>query len=489
MHTTPALLQALRQPVPGVSMPVGASAAGPVSTQQASTVQMTVAQSGARPDNTPLGVVQMAAALREHSAHIKKKAVTDSEKATIEVVALMFQSILAEERIPSAVRVWFARLQMPVLRVALAEPEFFGTLQHPARNLIDHMGACVLGFDSAAIGGSALESEIRRVVQVIEQYPDTGRRVFQLVYDEFQKFLSKYLTEKGPAQRVVSVAQQVEQRETLTVQYTIEMRNMLSNMPVRNEIRDFLFKIWAEVLALAAVKHGPQDEETLAYKKAASALVWASGSKPNRSERARVIQELPKLLQRLRQGMTLLGVSTEDQEGHIKVIGDTLADAFMSKTATVPQESIDNMAKRLANLEDFVLDDEMAEIPLDAASIEMMVGIDASELVVVADGSGSATAKPNNAMLAWAQELQRGTWFSLDHNGKVMQVQYVWQSERKQLHLFAAVNGVTFLIQLRRMASYLQAGLLVPQEEEALTVRATREALAKIDANPERLLG
>ena len=34
----------------------------------------------------------------------------------------------------------------------------------------------------------------------------------------------------------------------------------------------------------------------------------------------------------------------------------------------------------------------------------------------------------------------------------------------------------------------LQAGLLVPTEEEALTVRATRDALAKIDANPERLL-
>jgi hypothetical protein len=28
----------------------------------------------------------------------------------------------------------------------------------------------------------------------------------------------------------------------------------------------------------------------------------------------------------------------------------------------------------------------------------------------------------------------------------------------------------------------------VPAEEEALTVRATREALTKLDANPERLL-
>jgi hypothetical protein len=28
----------------------------------------------------------------------------------------------------------------------------------------------------------------------------------------------------------------------------------------------------------------------------------------------------------------------------------------------------------------------------------------------------------------------------------------------------------------------------VPQEEESLTVRATRDALAKLDADPERLL-
>jgi hypothetical protein len=67
----------------------------------------------------------------------------------------MFQSILAEERIPPAVRVWFARLQMPVLRVALAEPEFFGSLEHPARQLIDRMGSCVLGFDAAAINPAA----------------------------------------------------------------------------------------------------------------------------------------------------------------------------------------------------------------------------------------------------------------------------------------------------------------------------------------------
>ncbi|MCM2252804.1 MAG: DUF1631 domain-containing protein, partial [Ramlibacter sp.] len=301
--------------------------------------QATQAQGPGRPGTTQgdfvfdaASVQDVAVDLRRQTSELKRKAATSSEKATIEIVALMFQSILSEERIPPAVRVWFARLQMPVLRVAIAEPEFFGSLEHPARQLIDRMGSCVMGFDAAAIGGTALEAEIKRVVQVIEQYPETGRRVFQLVYEEFQRFLSRFLTETAPTQRLVSVAQQVEQKETLAIQYTIELRSMLSDMPVRDEIREFLFKVWAEVLALSAVKNGPQHEETLALKGSASELVWAASAKPNRNERARVIQDLPRLLQRLRQGMTLAGIQGAAQEAHIKAIGDTLADAFLSKT-------------------------------------------------------------------------------------------------------------------------------------------------------------
>jgi len=429
-------------------------------------------------------VQQVAGDLRRRTGELKKKAATQTEKATIEIVALMFQAILAEERIPAAIRVWFARLQMPVLRVAIAEPEFFSTLDHPARQLIDRMGSCVMGFDAAAIGGSAMEIEIKRVVQVIEQYPETGRRVFQLVYEEFQKFLSRFLTENAPTQRFVSVAQQVEQKETLAIQYTIEMRSMLADMPVRDEIREFLFKVWAEVLAIAAVRHGPQHEETLALKASASELVWAASAKPNRQERSKVIEGLPKLLQRLRQGMTLLGIQGKEQENHIKVIGDTLADAFLSKTEAIPRERIEEMAKRLANLEDFVSDDPSTDLPLDSESIEMMLGIDASDIEVIADGG----SRPSAAMVAWASELQLGNWFTLDHNGATTQVQYMWRSDRKQLHLFAAPAGRSYLLQAKRLAAYLQAGLLLPAEEEALTVRATRDALAKLDANPERLL-
>jgi len=435
-------------------------------------------------DYSPADVARVAGALREQSSALKKKAATRSEKATIEIVALMFQSILSEERIPPAIRVWFARLQMPVLRVALAEPEFFGSLNHPARLLIDRMGSCVMGFDAGDVNGHALEAEVKRIVQVIEQYPETGRHVFEVVYGEFQQFLTCFLTGKDATQKVVSVAQQVEQKETLTIQYTIEMRKLLKDMPVRDEIRSFLFKVWAEVLAVAAVRQGLQHAETVTLRKTAADLVWAASAKPNRSDRTRVIQDLPQLLQRLRAGMTLLGLSAADQDAHIKTVSDTLADAFLAKTQPIAPAQIEALAQRLAELECVVTDDGMGDLPLDAESIELLLGIEASALEVVANGG----SKPTPAMLAWAQELQPGAWFTLDHNGRIARVQFVWRSERKQLNLFASTDGRSYLIQAGRLAAYLQAGLLLPQEEESLTVRATRDALNKLEANPERLL-
>jgi len=428
-------------------------------------------------------VERAASSLRERTAELKKAAATPTERATVEVVALMFQSILAEERIPPGIRVLFARLQIPVLRVALAEPDFFSALEHPARQLIDRMGACVMGFERS-ISSVALESEIRRVVQMVEQYPETGRKVFQLLLDEFQKFLSLYLSEQGSASRFVTVAQQMEQKETLSVQYTIELRKLLDGMSVHEEVSEFLFKVWVDVLAMASVKYGMKHEETRSLRQVASDLLWAASAKPNRIDRARVIQQLPGLLQRLRQGMALLRYPISVQDQHIKSVSDTLADAFMSRTEALSQESLDHLSERLASLEEYLPENGVGDLDLDKDSIEMVTGVDASHIEVINQGG----SQPNEAMRAWAAELQIGTWFGLDHNGKLDNVQFAWRSQRGQLYMFVANSERCFLIQVNRVAAYLQAGLLVPSEEETLTVRATRDAMRKLDANPERLL-
>lgn len=430
------------------------------------------------------GVARFAKQLREKSAEIKKKAETINDKATIEIVALMFQSILAETRISPAIRLWFARLQMPVLRLALADTSLVGTLDHPARQLIDRMGSCAMGFDAADVSSLALETEIKRVVQVIEQYPETGKQVFKLMLQEFQVFLTQFLAGKGASERLKTVAQQVEQKETLTIQYTIEIRKLLQDMQVGDAIRSFLFKVWAEALAVAAVRQGPQHAQTVMFKKTAVDLVRLAGAKGKRLDRARAMQQLPPLLGSLRAGMTLLSVPLPEQEAHIRMVSTTLADAFLSKAQAIPKARLDELASQLAQLENFVSDAVDEDIQLDVKTIEKMLGMDADSIEVVVNGGAHTTPE----MMKWTQSLQTGSRFTLNHNGRASQVQFIWCSDHKHLYLFSRADAHCFMFQSKRLAAYLQVGLMVPMEAEPLTVRATRDALSQLEANPELLL-
>lgn len=425
--------------------------------------------------------------LREQTAAVKREAATDVERATIEVVALMFQAILAEERIAPSLRVWFARLQMPVLRVALAEPDFFSSLEHPARQLIDRMGAVVLGFDASGVQGPVMEAEVRRIVQVIEQYPETGRRVFRIVLDEFKQFLARFLTEREGTQRLVSVAQQVEQKETLTIQYTIELRKMLGTLEVGNDLRDFLFKVWAEVLALSDLRHGAQHPSTQQFKRAAPELLWAATAKATREERAEVLRHLPALLQRLREGMTLIGLPRPEQDAHIKRLNQQLTQAFLARGegAAIASEQIDDMARRLDALEAEISGEQVGQSLLTPEAVARLLGPDAGAFEVLADTGPAPTVQAT----PWVDELELGQWFQLDHNHRYARVQLVWRNPRGRLFVFSSGEGANYLIQRGRLANYLKAGLLLPEEDETLTIRATRAALTKLEANPERIGG
>ncbi len=422
--------------------------------------------------------------LHQRKQILKKAAASPEERATIEIVALLFQSILTEDRIPPSVRVWFARLQMPVLRVAVSEPDFFATIDHPARRLIDRMGACVMGFDSGGGNvGDALEREIKRVVQVVEAYPDTGRRVFQTVLIEFEKFLEHYFSTANEAtKRGVSLAQQVEQRETLAIQYTIELRRMLNEVPVQEGVRQFLFHVWADVLATTAVRFSAQGERTKVMKRAAADLIWSASAKVTREERAEVIRRLPLLLKSLREGMTSAGMDADKQDEHIQQLNNSLAAAFTAKAAVIPDDRLRELMERLETLEELL--PEAADVDIDESMVLDLSGHQSAELEVVLDGG----SMPTPAMLAWARELQVGSWYMLDRGGRSEAVQLAWHGLRKQLSLFVTAHGRCVLFQQHRLASYLQAGLLLPAQDEALTVRATRSALAKLDVDASRLL-
>ena len=80
-----------------------------------------------------------------------------------------------------------------------------------------------------------------------------------------------------------------------------------------------------------------------------------------------------------------------------------------------------------------------------------------------------------------------GSWHRIDHNGMVDRVQFCWRSDKGQLFLFLSADGNAYLFQRKGLAAYLNTALLLPAEEEALTVLATRDALSKLEANPDRV--
>jgi hypothetical protein len=414
---------------------------------------------------------------------LKEAAASPEERTTIEIVALLFQSILTEESLPSGMRVWFARLQMPVLRVAVTEPDFFATLDHPARRLIDRMGACVMGFGGGTQAlDESVDQEIRRIVQVVEAYPDTGRRVFQTVLNEFEKFLETYFREKNEASKVgVSLAQQLEQREALAIQYTIELRKMLESVPVQDEIRRFLFETWADVLATAGVSHGTASDQAKAMKRVAADLIWSAGAKVSREERASVLRKLPALLKSLREGMSTAGIDPSRQDELVKTLNDSLAAGFTAKAAAIPQRQLNDLKEQLESLEEMIPDASLLEI--DESLMRDIPGSSSAALEVVREGG----EEPTPAMMTLARELQVGAWFMLRHAGRHEPVQLAWHGMRKQLSLFVAANGQCKLFQQHRLASYLQAKLIEPAQEEALTIKATREAIDILHADPQRL--
>jgi hypothetical protein len=458
---------------------LGALAGGPPSGGQGETAfQSTVMDSSlAAAPAAPTAAAATEVALMQGSGSAGQSwdyaPATQGERTTLEVVALMFQSILTEERLPAAVRVWFARLQMPVLRVAVGEPELFASPDHPARRLIDRMGACVLGFGrKGPAADEALELEIKRLVQVVEAYPDSGRRVFQTVLGEFEKFLESYFREQSETSRkALSLAQQLEQRETLAIQNTIEFRRMLEGEPVQDGVRQFLFDVWADVLATVSVSQGPSSDRARAMKRVASDLIWSAGAKVTREDRADVLRRMPALLKAIREGMSIAGIPAERQEELIKKLNDSLTEGFTAKAAPLPQRKLQDLMEQLESLEEMM--PEGLQIDIDASFVRDIPGASDTELEVVSEGGG----EPITAMLSWARELPVGSWYMLKHGGTERPVQLVWQGTRRLLTLFVSAEGTCMLFQLRRLAAYLQSGLMQPAQDEDLTIKGIRGSL------------
>ena len=92
----------------------------------------------------------------------------------IDVVGSLFDQILSIPRVPPQMARQIARLQLPVLRVALADTSFFSSRKHPVRRFVNRIASLACAFDDFEDGpGQQFLARVRELVQEIIEATST----------------------------------------------------------------------------------------------------------------------------------------------------------------------------------------------------------------------------------------------------------------------------------------------------------------------------
>ncbi|OOZ36767.1 DUF1631 family protein [Solemya velesiana gill symbiont] len=90
-----------------------------------------------------------------------------AEEDVIDVIAMLFEYILDDNTIPDAMKALLARLQIPMLKVALQDREFFSNKSHPARQLLNNLARAAIGWTEGKGQNGGLYNRISDIVQRI----------------------------------------------------------------------------------------------------------------------------------------------------------------------------------------------------------------------------------------------------------------------------------------------------------------------------------
>lgn len=274
----------------------------------------------------------------------RSHALEDENPSTFEPFAELFLLVMNDNHIHPLIRIWYARLQWPVIQLASADPVGFQQENHPARKLIVTLGEYAQGKGVMELPCGALEQVLKQLVLNIEDASVISQAVFEEAYQAFDEFLLAS-RKKSPLVNCSTCLQ--EQQQALTIQYRKAILSTLMTVPVQDATCEFLTHVWTEILATHAAQKGLQHPDTLTLKHLAFELIQVSTDLTILSERKKAMGKVPQLVQQLRRGMAWMGITPEEQNLHIQNIGRNLSDAFMAEQATsAPASSKYELADR-----------------------------------------------------------------------------------------------------------------------------------------------
>ena len=232
--------------------------------------------------------------------------VEEADEDVINLIALLFEFILNDPTVPDAFKALIARLQIPMLKVAVLDKSLFSHAGHPARRLLNEIAAMALGCNLCDdYPRDPLYLRIEQVVQRLLNEFVEDPAIFAKLLAEFSAFAADECRRSELLEQHTRDAEEGRVRTEAARQRVAEVLNRrLLGKVLPLAVVQFLQQAWSQVLLLVSLKHGEESVQWQSALRTMDELIWSVGLQEDTEAGRRLLEHLPGLLKALRDGLT-----------------------------------------------------------------------------------------------------------------------------------------------------------------------------------------
>ncbi|MFL0810608.1 MAG: DUF1631 domain-containing protein [Agarilytica sp.] len=227
----------------------------------------------------------------------------------INLVNMLFEFILDDRSLAAPMKALLSRMQIPIIKVAVADKAFFTKGNHVARRLLNDMASAAMGWagDEVSATSDPLYRKIESIVRRLMEDFDNDLRIFSELLTDFTAFTEKEKKRAAVLERRTIDAEDGKAKAELartTVELEIEIRTVGLALP--SVVNDLIKNAWNNVLFVTALKYGYESEEWQSQLVVLEDLVWSAQVPRAIEQRQKLIKLVPGLLKRLRRGLDII---------------------------------------------------------------------------------------------------------------------------------------------------------------------------------------
>ena len=246
--------------------------------------------------------------IRAHREELVQASGGKLDHMVIDVVGSLFDQILSDSRVPPQMARQIARLQLPVLRVALNDATFFSSRRHPVRRFVNRIASLACAFDDFDDGpGKPFLARVRELVQEIVEGDFDQVDVYAAKLASLEAFIADQTHIEAHKQGAADTLNSKESELRLQQRYMLQLRAALAPMALPAYLSDFLPQVWSQALVLAASRDGANSDRAQRYRRVGRDLVMSVQPKGSPALRKKFLMQLPPLMKDLNEGLQLIG--------------------------------------------------------------------------------------------------------------------------------------------------------------------------------------